>query len=140
MSKFAPLAAHLRESGQTFVPMTFGKIERIVGIKLPPSAYKHRAWWSNNPTNSVITHVWLDAGYKSANVDMPGRKLVFRKFLPDVPSPESGDGRKGRDGAGPPEAIGADSFQCVFGALKGTMTVSPGTGLTSPVGEPWNAA
>ncbi len=56
MSKYEPLAVHLRGSGQASVSMTFAAIERIVGAKLPPSAYKYRAWWSDNPTNSVITH------------------------------------------------------------------------------------
>ena len=118
--------------------MTFQAIERIVGAKLPPSAYKYRAWWSNNPTNSVITHAWLDAGYKTANVDMPGRKLVFRKFLPDEPSPEIVDGRHVQDNAA--EAVAAGAFSRIFGALKGTVTITPGTDLTSPVGENWDAA
>ena len=77
MSKYAPLAAHLREVGQETVPMTFADIERIIGTNLPPSAFKHRPWWSNNPANSVITRSWLEAGYKTANVDMAGQKLVF---------------------------------------------------------------
>ena len=46
MSKYAPLAAHLREVGQETVPMTFADIERIIGTNLPPSAFKHRPWWS----------------------------------------------------------------------------------------------
>lgn len=138
MSKYEPLTVHLRGSDQTSVTMTFAAIERIVGAKLPPSAYKYRAWWSNNPTNSVITHAWLDAGYKTANVDMPGRKLVFRKFLPDEPSPEIVDGRHVQDNAA--EAVAVWVFSRVFGALKGTVTVAPGTDLTSPIGEEWDAA
>ena len=138
MSKYVPLTAHLRGSGQVSVSMTFETIERIVGVKLPPSAYKYRAWWSNNPTNSVITHAWLEAGYKTANVDMPGRKLVFRKCLPDAPSIEPGDGRHVQDNAS--EAVGAGFFSRIFGALKGTVTIAPGTDLTSPVDEDWDAA
>ena len=42
--------------------MNFDTIEQIVEAKLPPSACKYRAWWSSNPTNSVLTHTWLDAG------------------------------------------------------------------------------
>ena len=138
MSKYEPLAVHLRESDQASVSMTFATIERIVGAKLPQSAYKYRAWWSNNPTNSVITHAWLDAGYKTANVDMPGRKLVFRKFLPNEPSTEIGDERHVQGGAS--EAVATGFFSRVFGALKGTVTVAPGADLTSPVGEDWDAA
>lgn len=136
MSKYEPLAVHLRGSGQASVSMTFDAIERIVGAKLPPSAYKYRAWWSNNPTNSVITHAWLDAGYKTANVDMPGRKLVFRKCLPDEPPTQTDDGGHVQDNAS--ESVFA-GFSRVFGALKGTVTIAPGTDLTSPVGEDWDA-
>ena len=74
MSKYAPLAAHLREVGQETVPMTFADIERIIGTNLPPSAFKHRPWWSNNHANSVITRSWLEAGYKTQNVDMEGQQ------------------------------------------------------------------
>ena len=138
MSKYEPLTDHLRGSSQVSVSMTFAAIERIVGAKLPPSAYKYRAWWSNNPTNSVITHAWLDAGYKTVNVDMPGRKLVFRKFLPDEPSTEIVGGRYVQDGVS--EAVAPSAFSRVFGALKGTVTIAQGTDLTSPVSEDWDAA
>ena len=137
MSKYEPLAVHLRRSGQATVSMTFHAIERIVGTKLPPSAYKYRAWWSNNPTNSVITHAWLDAGYKTANVDMPGRKLVFRKCLPDEPLTGITDGRHVQDNTS--EAVATGVFSRIFGALKGTVMITPGTDLTSPVGEDWDA-
>ena len=80
MTKYQPLEAHLRKSGQEIVSMTFSEIEEVIGAELPASAFKHRGWWSNNPSNSVITHAWLDAGYKSANVDIPGRRLMFRRF------------------------------------------------------------
>ncbi len=29
--------------------MTFSEIEKVTGVKLPPKAQHHRAWWSNNP-------------------------------------------------------------------------------------------
>lgn len=134
MSKYEPLTAHLLESGHASIPITFDGIERIVGAKLPPSAFKYRAWWSNNPTNSVITHAWLDAGYKTANVDMAGRKLVFRKSSGSQPSPETGDERETPNGAD------AGIFPHIFGALEGTVTIASGVDLTSPVGEEWEAA
>ncbi|MEA2936481.1 MAG: hypothetical protein QOD74_3127, partial [Variibacter sp.] len=59
--------------------MTFAEIERITGSKLPPKAQHQRAWWSNNPSNNVMTKVWLEAGYETERVDMAGRKLVFRR-------------------------------------------------------------
>ena len=100
MSKYAPLAKHLRGSSQTTVGMTFDEIECILGTKLPPSAFKHRAWWSNNPTNSVITNAWLEAGYKTANVDMLDRTLEFRRFSSDAPSSGTSEPRLTQDGKG----------------------------------------
>lgn len=134
MSKYEPLTTHLRASGRASIPLTFNKIERIVGAKLPPSAFKYRAWWSNNPTNSVITHAWLDAGYKTANVDMAGRKLTFQKFVPDMPSTAVADKRV------EPNGTDAGFFQSIFGALKGTVTLAPDTDLTSPTDEEWEAS
>jgi hypothetical protein len=58
--------------------MTFAEIERVVGTKLPNSK-EYPAWWSNSTTNNVMTKIWLDAGYRTEQVDVVGRKLVFRR-------------------------------------------------------------
>ena len=79
MSKYAALGEYLKRQRGDLVPMTFAEIERVTGVKLPASANKHRPWWSNNPDNSVMTKVWLDAGYESEQVDMAKRKLVFQR-------------------------------------------------------------
>ena len=139
MSKYAPLAEHLRGSSQTTVYMTFGEIERVLGTKLPPSAFKHRAWWSNNPTNSVITNAWLEAGYKTANVDMLDRTLEFRRLSSDAPSSGAREPRLAQDGRGSSPGVSGFLFSRVFGALQGTVTILPGTDLTSPVEEEWDA-
>ena len=119
--------------------MTFADIERVIGADLPPSAFKHRPWWSNNPSNSVITNSWLKAGYKTENVDMAGKKLVFVKAAQYPPPPESGASAL-HDAAPAPAAAEAGSFFLAFGALKGTVTIKPGTDLTAPVEADWEAA
>ena len=139
MSKYAALEVHLRASGQDTVPMTFADIERVIGADLPPSAFKHRPWWSNNPSNSVITNSWLKAGYKTENVDMAGKKLVFVKAAQYPPPPESG-AHALQDAAPAPAAAETGSFSQVFGALKGTVTIKPGTDLTAPIDVDWEAA
>ena len=139
MSKYAPLADHLRDSGQESVPMTFADIEQVIGSKLPQSAFSHRAWWSNNPSNSVITNSWLKAGYKTENVDMAGEKLVFTKAA-QYPPPAGSGAPALRDAVPAPAAAEVSSFSSVFGALKGTVTVHPGTDLTAPVEADWEAA
>jgi hypothetical protein len=106
--------------------MSFADVERVTGRKLPPSAAKHRPWWSNNPDNSVMTRVWLDAGFESEQVDMAGRKLVFRRVLKPVNSP-GGENSGGREG----------KYHPLLGALKGLMRIAPGTDLTKPADPDW---
>ena len=81
MGKYENLGAFLQKQRAREVPLTFREIEKITGVKLPPKAQHHRAWWSNNPSNNVMTKVWLEAGYESAQVDMEARKLVFRRVV-----------------------------------------------------------
>ena len=131
MSKYAPLTAYLRASGKAEIPMMFGHIETVIGAKLPESAYRHRSWWSNNPRVSVVTRAWIEAGYISTGVDMERRTLVFRKSAPGSASEaQAGD-------AG--EAPERGPLARIFGALKGTVTVHPGTDLTAPVDVEWDA-
>ena len=79
MSKYETLTACLSKRGQKSIRMTFEEIERILGTKLPPSAFKHLTWWSNNPTNNPRTYAWLNAGYKTANVDIEGAETCVPK-------------------------------------------------------------
>lgn len=132
MPKYQPLTAYLRASGQAVVPVTWEKIEEVIDAKLPPSAHRYRAWWSNNPSNNVMTRAWLDAGYESADVNMEGRRLVFRKSAAVGPAPTPG-GPEGTD------APADRPFARVFGALRGTVTTRPGTDLTAPAGAEWDA-
>lgn len=117
MSKYAPLGEYLKKQGKDQVPMTFAEIERVTGVKLPPSATKHRPWWSNNAKNSVMTKVWLDAGYESEQVDMAKRKLVFRR----VRAPKAGG-----------EGAREKPFHPAWGAMKGLIRFVPGVDLTQP--------
>ena len=86
MGKYQNLGAFLQKQRAREVPLTFREIEKITGVKLPPKAQHHRAWWSNNPFNNVMTQIWLDAGFKTEEVDVASRKLVFRKVGDAKPS------------------------------------------------------
>ena len=138
MLKYAPLADYLRGSGQESVPMTFGDIERVIGAELPQSAFTHRAWWSNNPTNNVMTHAWLEAGYTTAKVDMAAHTLVFRKAAQYGPAAKSGSGEL-RDEPQDSTAASGGFLSRVFGVLEGTVTIKPGTDLTAPIDTKWDA-
>ena len=133
MGKYEPLHKYLKKQASETVPMTFADIERILGGKLPPSKL-HRAWWSNNPNNNVMTKEWLGAGFETEDVDIAGQKLVFRR----VRSRE-----EGMNDAGFGETPQAQFKQLVtkhpgFGFMKGLLKVEEGYDLTSPSDEVWD--
>lgn len=120
MSKYSGLTEHLKSHSLPRVPMSFGEIERVLGFKLPTSSRSHRAFWSNNPTNNVMTRAWLNAGYRSEQVDLENQKVVFTREQEAEPKKPV---RKGPHPA--------------FGALKGTTIVMPGVDLTEPADPEW---
>jgi len=134
MGKYQPLGDFLRRQQSEMVPMRFEDIEGLLGSKLPRSSQRHRAWWSNNPNNNVMTRVWLDAGFQTEQVDIDKRRLVFRRVhrrredetTRPVPSVPPGGGKPGRPSRHP-----------LFGALKGLSRVMPGTDLTKPADPNW---
>ena len=131
MSKYNALGEYLKRQRRDVVPMTFSEIERITRIKLPASAHKHRPWWSNNPDNSVMTKVWLEAGFESAQVDMEGRKLVFRRVT-KASEPASGFAE-----SAPKPYATKDGRHPAFGALKDITHLVPGVDLTEPAFPEW---
>ena len=131
MSKYEPLGQFLRKQRTQEVPLTFRQIEKITGVKLPPKAQHHRAWWSNNPNNNVMTKVWLAAGFESAQVDMEGRKLVFRRIA-KATEPAGGFAE-----AAPKPYATKDGRHPAWGALKDITFVPPGVDLTEPAFPEW---
>jgi hypothetical protein len=125
MGKYEPLGHFLRNQRTAEVAMTFREIEKVTGVKLPPKAQHHRAWWSNNPDNNVMTKVWLAAGYESAQVDIEARKLLFRRVA-------NATATKGfAEPAQKPYAT-KDGKHPGWGALKGMIRIAPGVDLTEP--------
>jgi hypothetical protein len=122
MSKYAPLGDYLKRQGKEHVSMTFSDVEKITGTKLPPSAIKYRPWWSNNPKNSVMTKVWLDAGFQTEQVDMAARKLVFRRV---------------QNSRGSTAATGSAPIHPAYGALKGLLRILEGAHITKPADPEW---
>lgn len=132
MSKYDGLGEFLKSQKTAEVRMTFADIERVAGVKLPPKAQHHRAWWSNNPSNNVMTHVWLEAGFETAHVDMGGRKLLFRRRVPTPPTPKLTTAPRDV-----PSPVGESrSVHPLVGALRGTFSIQPGYDLTRPALDP----
>lgn len=80
MNKYEPLTRYLAAISDETHAMTFAEVEGIIVGSLPPSAYRHRAWWSNNPQGHVMAQAWTKAGWETSDVDMQSRKLVFRRI------------------------------------------------------------
>lgn len=89
MSKYAILTNALRRRPGSHWRVTFEELEQVLKKPLPKSAYSYPAWWSNNPSNNTMTPAWLTAGWKTAEVDVPGRKVTFRKSENTPPLPPS---------------------------------------------------
>jgi hypothetical protein len=127
VSKYEPLQFFLERQNATEIPLRFAEIEEIIGAKLPPAAHRHRAWWSNNPSNNVMTRSWLTAGYVSERVDIATERVVFRRRSDRTPPASLG---------GAPRAGFLDRVRT---QLKGTAKVAEGVDLTRPTGETWDA-
>jgi hypothetical protein len=119
MSKYEPLPQFLASVGGAAHRMSFSEIERILGFKLPKSAYEHEAWWSNNATGHSHARAWIKFGWRTESVDLAGRKVTFQRL-----AQTNADVGPKRD---------------PWGCMAGTITLMPGVDLTAPSGEKWNA-
>jgi hypothetical protein len=72
-----------------------------------------------------MTKVWLDAGFESEQVDMPARKLAFRRV------------RKPKAPSAAEQFCAEKPFHPLYGRGKGLMRVMPGTDLTQPADPEW---
>lgn len=130
MTKYEPLERFLGSRNDAEIPMTFDEIESIIGASLPPAAGRHRAWWSNNPSNNVMTKSWLSAGFITERVDLASRKVVFRRSKnANSPARRPAEGLKVRIGF-------LDRFRARLG---GTVTIPDGVDPAEPTGEVWDA-
>jgi hypothetical protein len=125
VGKYSHLGEYLRAQRSNVVRMTFAEIERVIGGKLPPNSPRYPAWWSNNPSNNVMTKVWLEAGFRTEQVDVKSRKVVFRRT--EQKPPEASSSLAAVRGRRHP----------LFGALKGLARIAPGIDLTEPADPDW---
>lgn len=131
MTKYQPLEDCLASRSESEVAMTFDEIERVIGETLPASAGR-REWWSNNEQSSVITRSWKRAGFVSAQVDMAGRKLVFRRVRASASADATGIAE-----ARP--AYASRPLHPLSGALRGLINVARGTDLSAPADRDWGS-
>lgn len=132
MSKYGALTRYLASLPQEKVRLSFDEIEKVLDAKLPRSARSHRAWWSNNSSNSVMTKAWLDAGWRSEQVDMANESLVFRRTQKD-------NDNHSRASSPRDPLVDSDprASKPLFGGLKGTVRII--ADVTLPLDEIWLA-
>ncbi|MBI5941565.1 MAG: hypothetical protein HY859_14190 [Caulobacterales bacterium] len=130
MGKYGPLTQFLAKASGTEIPMTFAEIEQVTGHPLPASK-QYPAWWSNNPSNNVMTKAWLAAGFQTERVDIGGERLVFRRVADEV--------EPGAPAAPQPQPLEGTLLERIRARLGGMVTVSPGVDLTAPVSDIWDA-
>ena len=124
MSVYEPITSYLTRAPGSSARLTFGQVEKIIGRPLPRSAYQYREWWSNNPSGHSHARAWTEAGWRTEQVDLEKRVLIFSKQAkPRGPSSR-------RDSGSVPDP---------FGAMRGSVTFLPGVDLTAPTGEEWAA-
>ena len=117
MSKYENLHQFLILESSPSKRLTFAEIERILGFKLPKSAYEHKEWWSNNATGHSHAKAWLEAGWRKQELDLDARKVTFKR-LDKAEKPPKRD---------------------PWGCMAGTITIMPGVDLTAPTDDKWNA-
>jgi len=59
--------------------MSFAEIEGVLAFPLPVSARKYQAWWSNARQGHSHAAAWLDAGWRTADLDLTGETVSFVK-------------------------------------------------------------
>lgn len=79
--KYQRLYQHLSSLQAQEWRTSFSEIEAVIGFELPPSARLHRPWWGNQRGASGHSHAlaWSVAGWETAQVDMDGETLLFRR-------------------------------------------------------------
>jgi hypothetical protein len=78
VAKYDGLTELLRRQPGKHITVTFEQVASAVPGGLPPSAYRHRAWWANE-TNDPHVHAkaWRRAGWIVVAVDFAGRTVTF---------------------------------------------------------------
>lgn len=132
MGKYDRFGAYLRAQYNSEIPMTFGEIEAILGTPLPPSARRYRPWWSNNVDNSAMTRAWVEAGFRTQQVDMAHERVVFVRAVRRSAAAPVGFDDATHSAADTPAKHPA------IGALKGLIVVPPGIDLTEPADPDWD--
>ena len=117
MGRYQPIGEFLAAQGRARLRLSFAELEGVLGRALPPSAFRHAAWWANNPAGHSHCRAWVSAGWRTEDVDLAGRAVTFARMASATPVPSLQAG--------------------LFGALKGAIRIRGD--IAVPSGEAWDA-
>jgi hypothetical protein len=129
--KYAALKSYLASRTQIRVQLSFDDVARIAKVRLPASAYDHAAWWANDSKSHVQAKAWLEAGYKTENIDLAAKTVEFVRVGREQRGVREVRHSEFQDQAGAPL-----KRHPMIGAMKGTFTIAPGWDLTRPALDP----
>lgn len=78
--RYEPLQTYLSTVVEPTIVMTYDEIEKLIGRKLPNTAYgdSWRQWWANTETHSQAL-AWLRAGWRVTRPDLANKRVEFRR-------------------------------------------------------------
>lgn len=106
--------------------MSFAEVAAAAKVKLPASAFRYPQWWQNDAAHHVQAKAWIEAGYKTANVDLDAESVEFVRMAAPARGVREMQKEFEHKPAPPVKKHPAS------GALKGTFTIDPDWDLTKP--------
>jgi hypothetical protein len=127
--KYAGLQAYLSKRSEPRISMSFAEVAAAAKVKLPASAYRHPQWWQNDAEHHVQAKAWIEAGYKTENVDIDAQRVEFVRVAAPLRGVREMQKTYEHE-PGPPYKV-----HPAYGALKGVVTIHDWD-LTQPAMDP----
>jgi hypothetical protein len=128
---YQPLTDFLLQQSYSIVSFSFSELEEVLGRKLPPTAYKNPAWWTNNPTGHSQAKAWLAASFHAEPVVTDSKTVVFKRLVRS--QSRGGMSEAAREFGQAKDAGGKkQNRHPALGAMKGMFWVDPTWDLTKP--------
>jgi hypothetical protein len=125
--KYSALRAFLSDRSEPRIRMSFKEVAEAAKVKLPASAFRYPQWWQNDAEHHVQARAWMEAGYKTENVDLGAKSVEFVRTATPVRGVREMSESYHKKPAVPYKVHPA------YGALKGTFAIDPNWDLTNPV-------